>query len=206
MKNRLALAALAALAIGLLSLTLRDFVREAIVLPIAYTAWVVGVLVESLPQIIPWLIFLAVGLIIALSSLIDRPKRDRAADGVTADRRGPVEALARRIDLATHGYYFRWHLARRLRELAVDAIAYRRRLTSEQVKQRLAAGTLDLPPAIRVYLEAELAFGSVSRLADLKRRLRPGASAFASPLDLDPAEVIRFLEDQVEVQRASDDR
>ncbi len=205
MKNRPVLLALAALSIGVLALAFRDVVREAIVIPIAYAAWVVGLLIDSLPQIIPWLIVLAIGLVIALASLIARPKPARAAGRVTPHLRGPVEALARRIDLAAHGYYFRWHLARRLRDLAVDTIAYRRRLAPEQVEQQLAAGRLNLPPAIRVYFEAELAFGPVSRFADLARRFRPGAPAFASPLDLDPAEVVRFLEAQVEVHRDPDD-
>lgn len=206
MKHRLLPLALVLLLAGLLALAFRDFVREAIVLPIAYAAWVVSLLLESLPQIIPWMIFLAIGLVIALGSLIARPKPARAAGGGAPHPRGPVEALARQIDLAAQGYYFRWHLARRLRNLAVDTIAYRRRSTPEQVKQQLDAGTLSLPPAIRAYLEAELAFGPVSRFADLLRRVRPGAPAFASPLDLDPAEVVRFLEAQVEVQRDSDDR
>ena len=210
MKNRLIPLALALLLVGLLSLVFRDFVREAIVTPVAYAVWIVGLLIESLPQAILWTFFLAIVLFMAIGSLITRPKPAGKAGSVGADRRGQVEVLARRIDLAAGGYYFRWHLARRLRDLAVDAIAYRQRLTHEQVQQQLEAGTLDMPPAIRAYFQAELTLGPVSRMSDLRHRLRPRTPA--APLDLDPEEVVRYLERtlvleaQVEVQGDSHDR
>ena len=204
MKNRLILLALALLLVGVLSLVFRDFVREAIVTPIAYAAWVAGILIESLPQMILWIALLAVVLWMAVGSLIARPKPIRAFSDAKADRRGQIEVLARRIDLATRGYYFRWHLARRLRDLAVDTLAYRQRMTPEQVNQHLEAGTLDIPPAIRAYFQAEPTLGSASRLPYLRHRFQPHPAT--SPLDLDPEEVVRFLEAQAEVHHDLRDR
>jgi hypothetical protein len=111
---------------------------------------------------------------------------------------GQVLVLTRRIQKASKGDYFRWSLARYLGDLVCEVMAQRERATPEQLKRRLRAGRLDLPPGVRDYLE----FGRVplfATSAGLLSRLRARLGTGAQPPAFDPTleRVVEFLEEQL---------
>jgi len=197
MKRRLVAFTLAMLSILALSVVFKDFVRDAIVVPIAYIVWTGGLLIESLPQIMVWIVLLLVGVALAVAGALARPHSVARVAEVEASRRGQVETLSHRIGLSRRGYYFRWHLAQRLNDLAIDAIAHRQKLERGEARKQLLVGALDIPPDIRGYLLADLAIGSAPGRLSVWHRFRRGAST-DSPLDLAPERVVEFIETQME--------
>jgi len=181
------------LAIGLLALLLRDFVREEVLIPLLKLVR----FVEDLPQNMLWFFFLGIMVFLAYKSLNKwRPPGLKARRPKT-DHRGQIAVLAGLIEQARQGGYFRGRLAEYLAELTVETLAHQERLTPEITKERLRSGTLDVPPEILAYLRAGLMSDSAHYRKRGKMRFR--SKAQGSPLDLDPGRVVEFLEHRLEV-------
>jgi hypothetical protein len=200
-RKRLLLLGLILLLAAPLVLVLRGFVREAVVVPLLYVLWIGRLLFRSIPQSLLWALLLAVALLLATRSLVERKKRLRETRGAEAERTGRVGLWARRIRLTARGDYSRWGLAQHLGKLALEVLAHQERLSARQTRRYLETGELDVPPEIRAYLHARFRptpprpIGIFSRLMQ-RRRL----GVQVSPLDVDPEAVVRFLEGQLEVQ------
>lgn len=200
MRKRLLPIVLVALLTIPLALVLRDFVRDRFVIEVLRVLWAGRILFESLPQWPFWVLLLAILAVLAIGSLgrITRPVRKETE--VQAGPQGQVQVLARWIRRASQGAYFRWSLAQYLGGLAWDVMAHQAHTTPGQLKQRLRAGTLDLPPVVQEYLESAQSLdfdASTSLLSRLWARLGRGAHSTSH----DPAleSVIRFLEAELEV-------
>ncbi|HLF28692.1 MAG TPA: hypothetical protein VJG32_20375 [Anaerolineae bacterium] len=192
MNKRRLLVSLALLLALVLASVLRDFVRDNVLTPALHLLWLLRLEFERLPQSYLWIALIVIGLLLAGSQLLahTRPARRFIATGL--ERGGPIETLTRWFDLALYADYYKWRIAQRLGELALDVLAEREQLNREQVKARLAAGQLDLPPEIRAYLQAGL---SPDTLNDLSRpTFRFSSHALFSPLDLPPEKVVQYLE------------
>jgi len=196
--------AIAVAAIVALAVIFRDFVRQAIVNPLAQLVWTAGLFLDSLPQALIWIVLLLIVTILAVGSALARPPGRWKRVAPEATRRGQVEALARRIELARRSYYFRWHLAQRLHDLAIEAVAARQRLSHDEARQQLHDGALDVPRAVRDYLRADMAMGATPHRFSVRRLLRRSIST--SPLDLAPEQIIQFIEAQMEVPLDANDR
>jgi hypothetical protein len=111
-----------------------------------------------------------------------------------------VQTLARWIQRASQGEYFKWNLAHNVGEIALEVLAYREHATVEQVRQRLREGRLDLPPEVRAYLMAGQA-PRFTRSNGLLRRFRHRWLRPAPSFSLDPAllELVQLLEEQLEI-------
>ena len=200
MRRRLLLVGLVLLLAIPLTLALRNFARDVIVVPVLYILWFGHLIVQSIPQAILWVLLLVIALFISARSLIKSQSPTGEAREVQADRPGQVTAWARQIHRMTRGSYYEWSLAQHLGRLSLAVLAYRERLSREQIRQHLQAGKLDMSPEVQAYLQAGLSpFLSkpISLLSRLVRRLRP--SVHTSPLDVDLEKVVRFLEKQLEV-------
>jgi hypothetical protein len=93
------------------------------------------------------------------------------------------------------GDYSRWLFARQVAELAVTLVAQRERLPLEQAKQVIKDGKAKLPPQVLVYLQLGLDAPSFRHYTDQVRRYRYGSGA--SPFELDPEEIVAFLEGEL---------
>jgi hypothetical protein len=200
-KWRLPLLLILLLAIPL-ALLLRPLVRDVLVVELLRFWASIQFLYQSLPQLPIWLAFLAFSLLFALLSLTRGRWRFQAKDEPLARREGQVQTLARWIHQAGQSEYYKWRLTQHLDKLAWQVMAYREGTTPQELKDRLWAGRLDLPPAVLTYLQvhnkgriAEPA-GLLSRL-DRRLRFRDVGQPFDPALE----EVVRFLEDQLEVNR-----
>jgi hypothetical protein len=199
-RRRLLLLGLILLLAAPLVLVLRDFAREAIVVPFLYVLWLGRLLFRSIPQPLLWSLFLALALSVAARSLGRRERPARGTREAEAESPGRVRVWARRIQLAARGDYSRWRLAHYLRKLILDVLTHRERLTPEQLRRRLGTGEVVVPPAVQAYLRAGLMpmpSGPMGLLSRLRQRLR--SRARTSPLDADLESAVQFLENQLEV-------
>jgi hypothetical protein len=185
---------------ALLAVVLKDWLRETVAPALLYTLWVGYLVFRSIPQSALWATFLALALLVALGSLRRGKKALPKLEEIQGDHPGRVQALTAWIGKTAQGDYFRWRFARYLEDLSVQVLAHRERLTPEQVRDRLGAAALGVPPEIRAYLLAgrkQMAPMPGPILLRLSRLLRPGGQT--SPLHLDTERVVQFLEDQLEI-------
>ena len=188
----------------LLGLALRGVARQAIVLPILYLAWLAELIFRSIPGWLWWAWFLTIVAVIALRSLRGRARNAglRRTQRLPVD--GPARAWAIRVHTAKQGEYFRWRLAHDLAELALQYTAYRDHRGLAKYDRGEYIQTLNVPPDVLAYLQAGLKappWQPADRLARVTRFWRPIKDD--SPLALDPAKAVQFLEGQLE--RESDD-
>jgi signal transduction histidine kinase len=144
-----------------LALLFQDVLREFIVVPILYAYWFARLYVESVPQSFLWAFFLAAAVLLVARSFWSqsiKPRRTRRE--IPLKPPGKIEAWVERIRLARHSEYFRARLARRLADLLLQTLAYRTRLSAEEVRQQLHQQlqmSNQIPQEIQTYLRAAFA-------------------------------------------------
>ncbi len=153
----LAAVLLAVVAVGVVALGLRNFVREVVVQPVAYIAWYVGLVIRSIPQSAFWGLLVAVAVLAAWRSLGPariRFAQRRARGPVIPDQPDRSRLAAVYADLARmrESGFAREKVAFDLRALMVRALAYRESEPVERVERRIRDGTLEVPPDIRMLL------------------------------------------------------
>lgn len=193
MRARLVRLALVMLLAALLTPFLKDFIRDVLLLPLLYVAWLARIVFDSIPQVAIWIVFLVVALLVALRSL-SGGRTGRLDTRETPVRVvGRIESWARLVDQAEQEHYARWRLARELRKLTLAVLAGEKQLSQEQIMQDLKDNRLGLPPEIRAYLQASMtsfSYFSPTRFWFWKEAPR------SSALDLDPEQVLQFLEER----------
>jgi len=178
-----------------LTFFLRGLMRENIVGPLVYLAWIGQLIFLSIPQVGIWSVFILIAVIIALRSLGKKQAPPSKILVPEAGRMKRIENWAKSIRQADEDFYYQWQLAQELQKLTVQILANDERAERSEIRQRLEQGTIDdMPPEILAYLQAGMA--SFTYLADNKPRLGWGKPT--SPLDIDPAQVIQYLEDKIE--------
>ncbi len=181
---RLALVAVVLLASLVLAYLLRDLIYELIIVPLAYTLWWGGLIYEAIPQLVKWIVLLAVLVIAVVWRLI--PDLQPAPRAKHPRRRieGRMETLAVGIERARGSNYFKWQLANRLGRLARRLGETRQVLLDEE--------TSDDP--VRRYLAA----GLNQSFVDFPTPRGPFARRRPTALDLDPAQAVTYLESEME--------
>lgn len=158
----------------------RDAVQNLIVLPLAYLLWQLRGLLAGVAQLIQWGIVVMLMVLVMAWQLVPRLAPRRQTMATPGAREGNVHATALCLVRARSSNYFRWQLAHRLGRVAGQLGG------SSGVDPKAAS----LPPSIARYLDAGLNHSFVDYAA---RRVsftpRP-----ASPMNLDPEEVVRYLE------------
>lgn len=190
MRNRLLPFGIILLLAILFTPIFRTVTREIIIIPLLYIFWLARFFFHAIPQSVLWGIFLGIFIIIISFSLLGKRRARLAGPRMTEARQGRIEGWVSLIDKARHDDYFKWRLAHRLQKLTLNAIAGNSGQTLKQTRQQLRRGELDIPPELQVYFEASLrSFGHLITPKRFSRR-----KATPSALNLDPIEVVRFLE------------
>ncbi|MGC8779264.1 MAG: hypothetical protein ACP5UQ_00175 [Anaerolineae bacterium] len=190
---------------AVLGLALQGIARDALIMPALFLAWLIGLFFRSVPGWVWWAWFLIIALVFAARSLRTYVKPMPAAPPPRGPAQGAICVWADRLHAGEHGGYFRWRLARDLAELSLQLLAYHERGDLGRGDRGEAIERLAAPPAIAAYLRMGLAAPPWqpqdlrSRLARLWQR-----NAEDAPLQLDPAAVVKFLEEQLE--RKHDDQ
>jgi hypothetical protein len=187
-RHRLLLAALVCLPVVITAFVIENFVRDVIAGPVLYAFWILRLFLASIPQTLIWVSLIVLGLVLAYRSLAHRPRLQTniSAEPPTSTR---VEELARLIDQAEQSTFGRWRLSQRLGGLVVAMLADEQRVSQREIHRQIDRNELPLSPEMRAYLQARLSTvqggGRLSRA-----RTRPA-------LDLDPNEIVQFLEDRL---------
>ncbi|HET9223095.1 MAG TPA: hypothetical protein VFO07_11350 [Roseiflexaceae bacterium] len=197
MNDRLALIGLVLLLVGLLALIVSGAVREVIVIPLLALLWLLGLLLDSVPQLIWWFGLLAIAALVAWRSLAT-PRVAPAAPRVVPIMPAPVASWAGMFERAAGDRYARWLLAQRLGHFALELLASQEQGETRGVWHYLQDESRDIPPAVRAFL---LAGARMYRpLPTFWQRWWPWGARVetrADPLDLDLNEVVRFLDERL---------
>ena len=172
---------------------LRDIVRLIIIVPLFYLARVFEIIYNALPQSLWWGAFLFGFAVLAIRSLSERQKlssrRIKPKHKQLSQARKWTGWVA---DASADNAYARWILSRRIAELTLLVIAHQERKPQKQIRQNFQDGKLDLPPEIYAYLMIGIGVPSFNHYSDRLSYLRTRRRIAA--LDLDPEEVINYLE------------
>lgn len=151
----LIVAAILVLALPLMFL-LEDFVRDAVVTPMAYATWLVSVIVDALPDAYLLGFGVAVVLYVAVRSLFrdnERPVRSQIPYTPTE---GAATTWLRKLRLVTRGSYSEQRLEQQIGQLLLRIVAYENRCSTRDAGQLVQDGEIDLPTELRKYLRAAL--------------------------------------------------
>jgi hypothetical protein len=180
----------------ILAFPLRDVIRKTIIVPLAYIWWALGVLYQSFPQVVIWILLMVVITFMLLGSLtgirLRTPREKLKAKPVL----GQVEALAEGLDKIRRGTYYKWQIANRLGRLARDFLIQRG--DRADVKDLSPLSGRDWLPSkpVDAYLDTGL-HGSFADFPNQPWRFRPPEP---TPLDIDVEEAVEFLESQIKPQ------
>lgn len=179
--KRLMLAALVLLATAVVAVVLRDLVREAIVLPLSYAAWMFGLLLRSVPQSVLLAGVILVCALLAFRGLsLSRPAtRFQLAAPDTQPEPSRLTFWQRQFHNAPNSGFAAEKLTAELRTLTYTALAHDLRLDRDDVERMVLAGEIELPPAVHKALLGESMWNSGNPMDDLSRvlaQLRAGIS------------------------------
>ena len=200
MKSRawLWLSAFVLLLTVVLTVLLRDVVRDWVALPLARILRIGNLMLGAVPQIVLWAVLLLVGALMAVRSLVEYRKRSPSTDRVQVVSSGRVRALLQWVQQEPESAYYRQQLAYHLAKLATELQAFRQERTPGRFDRRLDG--LNAPPEIRAYLQAgmtPLSWDAPNTLSRFVRWLRPKKASSSQDSDLEG--IVQFLEDQLEV-------
>ncbi|MDE0527803.1 MAG: hypothetical protein OXH85_03825 [Truepera sp.] len=174
-----------------LAILVQGFVERVIVEPALYLTWIVSLLLRSVPEPLFWLLFVLLVLVVAVRSLRLWTVRGREGRRAGETVYGPVGRRARLLQNATSPGYSRWRLARELGRLAGELAWPGRGFSAERQRAWLTDPSSGIPPEIAAYFLAGLDPYRPVHLPWYRRGVRRAPS----PLDLDPGEVMGFLEE-----------
>jgi hypothetical protein len=195
MRNRFLPLIVSLLATIALFFVVDDFIHRVIVSSLLYVSWFLTLVLGSIPQLVFWAAFIVVALVIAGKSLAQRRTIRQHSQMRTAHAQGPVATWSALLERSDTQEFSRWRLARALRKLTWDVLSPDVGLNHLSSQEQAGNLGLFLPPAIQAYFEAPLPWAQRISLIQRRRRSRNRATT----LDLDPEQVVAFLESRFDV-------
>jgi hypothetical protein len=187
----------------LLTLGLRNFVRDVLALPLTYIFWIVGVILETIPQIWIWTGLVVIALTLAMGSLNREHRPLPASPGRSSHpARGRIDVWAERITLLLRGKYSRHRFGYFIGKLVLDVLSHEERLSFKDVERRLEQGETDVPPIVRDYLSSRLRPTHTEARPNFLTRLKRLfglEKPLSTRLNAELETLVKFLEDQLEV-------
>jgi len=178
----------------LLAFPLRDSVYEAVIIPLAYVFWVLGLVYHAVHQALWWVVVIVVVLVVLSRSLLPQFRVRKRVPLKTKPIVGQVESLSVWLKKTEKGIYFKWLVANRLGKIAHQILAKRDTGKNRSVLDPLTGTDWNPQAPLQTYLESGL-HGS---FADYPRGKKWFSTPAPTPLDLDMKEAIDYLESQVE--------
>lgn len=179
----------------------RPLAREVVLIPLLYLLWLLKFLFDAVPQTVIWpLLVLLLFLILAAGLTGGRRQRRRRSAPPPARPAQRVAEWAQLIEQANNDGYFKWRLGQQLQKVMLRLVAEQRQQTIAETRQQLRRGDIDLPPEVLAYFQASLRpLGSLPSTRSWQFWRRPAAS----PLDLEPAQLIATLEHMNDGERGN---
>ncbi|MGC9393716.1 MAG: hypothetical protein ACP5J4_02540 [Anaerolineae bacterium] len=187
----------------LLTLGLRDFVRDVLALPLSYMLWFAGIIFETVPQIWFWTGLIVIALVLAMRSL-DRERQPPPSEPGKSSRpaRGRINVWAERIDMLLKGRYSRHRFGYFIGKLILDVLSHEERLSFRDLERRLEQDETDVPPVVREYLFSRLKPAYAEARPNFLTRLKRFfglEKPLSARLNAELETIVKFLEDQLEV-------
>ena len=200
-RRRLALGALVLLLTVLLVVLLYGVMRQALAPWLARVYGTIQTYYRMIPQPVVWMVCVGFGVLLAVKSLLLNEKWSLGGRRRPANR-GRVQEIRLWLRQAATEVYFERRLARHLGKLALEIQSHTsgQKVSGGSTKRRLE--NLDLPPHVREYLKSGLEPMTTGHpeprgMTWLARLLQPPESHPTPDIDLE--EIVRLLEDQLEV-------
>ncbi len=138
-----------------MTVALRNAVRELVVVPLSALAWAAGILINSVPQA-AWLgMLVLIGAIITVRSVwLGTGEKPQEVTLVDASTVAPTRLAfwVGRLSNTRHSPYTTERTLNEMRSLVVDCIAYEHRVPREDVIDLTREGLLDVPDDVRALL------------------------------------------------------
>lgn len=181
----------------LIAFPLRDAVYRAVIVPIAYVLWVLGLWYHALSESVWWFIALFIVLVTLVRSLFPWTRLRERIRLKTRPVTGQVEALSHWVRRTERGVYFKWLVANRLGRIAHETLIQRMGGKARSHFDPLTGPDWTPEDSIRVYLESGLS----RSFADYPQGRWFFSKPVPTPFDHDIGDVIEFLESQVSNQQ-----
>ena len=179
---------------AILAFLLQDVIRQVVVTPLAYLWWVLNLTFSAIPQLILWIILVAVLILIVISSLVSWISIGRKPAEPARPAQGNVEILAGWVSKAGEGNYYKWMIANRLGKLWNELSGRFGKGDMLATPGEANAAGQPAPEALLRYLKA----GMQESFVDYPLPRRPFMRKETTPFDIDVEEAVEFLESQME--------
>lgn len=179
---------------ALLAVPLRDTIYDAVIVPVAFLGWGLGLMYQSLSQSIWWWVIVVLVLFVLVFSLIPPLKPVGPREVKSKPRVGQVEELTVWLRRVKGGTYFKWLVANRLGKLAYQMLLHRENGRLRSVFDPLVGTDWKPPKELQNYLE----IGLHGSFADFPSNVSRFAMPPQTPLDYEVRDAIEFLESQME--------
>jgi hypothetical protein len=182
----------AVLLASVIAFELRDMIKDAIILPLAYLFWLLNLYYRTVPQVILWVILVVIVSRAALKNLL-LVRSPREINKVKLEPVvGPVESLSLLLGKSGKGIYYKWLIANRLGKVAREMLDQREGRRARKGFLILSGRDWFPPQDVETYLES----GLNGSFADYPqpRWSRPQFT----PLDVAPQKIIDYLETELE--------
>jgi hypothetical protein len=175
---------------------LRDVVERAILLPLAYLWWLLGVYYSFLPQFILWVLLVVVVAISAITTLTPRFETRARFSPPLQPPKGQIKETVEWLEKSQRGNYYKWLVANRLGRIAREILSQREGRPTGKMFGHLEGSDWNPPRKVDDYLDS----GLNNSFADYPRP-RFWQTPRPTPLDADPKQVIEYLEDEMKTSR-----
>lgn len=202
MKKRIAVYGFVLALAILLAIGLQNFVRDVIVIPLLFIIWFAKLLLKSISQSNLWAIFLLFPVVFFLKNLKRLSIPPKTMDKTPEDVSGTVTIWVERFRNTKKGIHYERSLKQQLGRLSASILAYKTGNSPEQIKRSMESGSLEAPSAIQAFVkssegdipQAHFGFELLSFFRSWTRKRG------SSPLKKDAENVVKFLEDILEVK------
>lgn len=170
----------------------RKMIYQAVIVPLAYLWWLITLYYHVLPQAGIWIVLIFIILFTAVRGLLMELPIGRTTLLKKKTSQGPVETLSALIHKTDQGSYYKWTIANRLGRVARELLDQREGRQLKQKFTRLNGRDWNPPQDVEAYLET----GVNGSFADYPKRT--WSRSPRTPLDLNPQQVIEYLESEME--------
>jgi hypothetical protein len=176
-----------------LAFLLRDVVARAIIVPLVYVWWLLGLYYSVLPQFVLWILLVVVVALSAITVLMPRFGNREFFQPQLKPPKGQIEGMVEWLEKSQRGgSYYKWLVANRRGKTAREILAQREGQPISKKFGRLDGRDWNPPRKIDDYLD----IGLNGSFADYPHP-RFWEKSQPTPLDADPKQVIEYLEDEM---------
>lgn len=182
--------------VTLVMIMLHRYVGEAILITLLYFLWIAKLIIHSVPQVVPWLLFLMIAFFMAVHYIGRLKTEGKAHRSKLGDNTGQVIFWAKRFHKTAPGGYYQRDTARLLGRLTIGILNLQGRKDLKKPAVQLVTEASDIPDDIKTYFLAGLEFetAGIPKRGRMHRFLRWLGYKKTGPLDLDPERVVEFIE------------